>query len=454
VTTAHRHWLLLAGSTLAVAGALAMAQAILAARTWRLDLTAGQRYVLSPYARRILDGLTADVEITTFVRPDDPRNPDIEDLLRRVRAASPRVRYQVVDVNRNPALAREYGIDAYGATVVESQGRRREFTHPTEELLAAAIVQVTQPGSWRVAFLAGHGERDLRDREDRQGYAAARVALMAERYEVTELSLLGDAEVPADAAVLVVASPRRDLLTAELLKLDAYLRGGGNLLVLLDPGAAPGLAALLRRYGVAVSEELVLDPENRLFAGDYLTMLVPERAAQHPVSAALSAPALMSQIRPVMAVESEWALATIELLRTAPESWRTADRNVLRTGAGEFVSGRDVSGPVPVGVSALVRNEQPHGRAGRLLVYGDANFADNFFLGYLGNRDLLLNSVNWLAGQEGLIASRPADKTPGVEQFFVSNRQGRLLLWLGTVVQPGLVLALGAAVVWRRRWRG
>jgi ABC-type uncharacterized transport system involved in gliding motility auxiliary subunit len=450
--SAWRQWLFLVVGTIGLAGSLATAQLILAQRGWRIDLTPDKRYQLSDYSRRVLGEVKDDVRVLAFLRSDDERNRDIEDLLWRVSLVSKRVGYQVVDVNRNPALAREYGVDVYGALVVESQGRRREFSNPTEELLVAAIVQVTRPSDRRVYFLTGHGERDLSSPDNKHGFASARASLMTERYEVGEIRLVQDREIPADAATLIIAGPRSNLLTGELLRLDSYLQNGGSLLVLLDPGNAPGLVALLRRYGVVVSDEVVLDPENRLFAGDYLTMLVPGRSPAHPITSALQAPALMSQVRMVKFETSETALAGVVLLETAPESWSTPDLRVMQTGMGEYVEGRDKRGPVPVGVSVLLRS--PGGPAGRLVVLGDADFASNSLLGYLGNRDLLLNAVNWLAGEQTLMGTRRPKEQPGVNQFFVSARQGRMAFWLGTVVEPAVVLFIGVVVLLRRRLTG
>lgn len=450
--TSQRQWLLLAAGTLGMAGSLVMAQVLLSQRAWRIDLTPGHRYVLSDHTRRILEEVEDDVRLVAFLRSDDPRNRDIEDLLRRFSLASERIRYQVLDVNRSPALAREYGVDLYGSVVIESDGRRRDLTNPKEDLLAAAIVQVTRPARLSVYFVTGHGERDIRNTDDRQGYSLGRAALMTERYDVKELRLVASEAIPQDAKVLILGGPRSDLLTAELLRIDAYLRRGGSVLALLDPGNAPGLVALLQRYGVVATHDLVLDSENRLFAGDYLTMLAPERSPLHPVTARLGVPVLLSQVRAVEFRETELTVAGIELLRTAPESWRTPDPSPLRSGVGELVEGRDRRGPVAVGVSVLVRGDD--GRVGRILVYGDADFASNAFLGYLGNRDLLLNSVNWLAGEERLIGSRPPSELPGINQFFVSAREGRLAFWLGTIVQPAIVLVIGTIIFVRRRLSG
>ena len=435
-----------------VAGSLATAQIILSERVWRIDLTQERSHVLSDHALQILGALDYDVAVTAFVRSDDPRNREIEDLLRRARAASSRFRYQVLDVNRNPAVAWQYGVDAFGAVVVESEGRRKEFPNPDEQTLMAAIVHVTRPGRRRVYFLQGHGEHGIRDRNRRSGYSYAQVALIKELYEVEELRLGESQPVPEDADALVIAGPRANLSASALRHVDAYLRSGGGVLVLLDPGQTSNVIELLGRYGVAVSSELVLDEENRLFAGDYLTLLVPGRSTAHPIGAGLKEPPLMSQVRPVTTAGTELTEAGLDLLMTSRSSWRTGDLSVLGTGVGNYRPEADAPGPVSVGVSVLVRGrgEEP----GRLLVYGDSDFATNFFLDYLGNRDLFLNSVNWLAEEDTLVASRPPVQLPGVNQLFVSARQGRSVFWAGTVIQPAAILLLGIIVYMRRRITG
>ena len=85
----------------------------------RLDLTPERTRTLSAHTRRILDRLDSDVEVVAFVRSADPANAWTTDLVGRIAEASPRVRVRTVDVNRNPAMARSYGVDAYGAVVVE-----------------------------------------------------------------------------------------------------------------------------------------------------------------------------------------------------------------------------------------------------------------------------------------------------------------------------------------------
>jgi ABC-type uncharacterized transport system involved in gliding motility auxiliary subunit len=444
-------WLPTLLGTLACVVALACAQRLAARSGWRVDLTPERRAVLSTHARAILGAVAAPVAVTAFLRADDPRNREIADLLERVRAAQPLVQFRMLDLNRNPALAREFGVDAYGALAVESGGRRRDFANPDEQTLMAAIIQVTRPGRRRVYATAGNGERRLGDRERRNGFSAANIALINERFEVGELRLDEDTPVPEDAAAVIVAGPERDLPPAALRQLDAYLRRGGGVVVLLDPGQAPGLATQLQHYGIVAGDEVVLDSDRRLFAGDLLTMLVPGHNADQPVSANLSAPPLLSAVRPVRAAGAAGA-RTADLLSTSESSWRTPDRSVLATGGGERVDGRDTPGPVAVAASAELATDAA--RPGRLVVIGDADFAANLLLDYAGNRDLLLNAVDWVAGEEAMIGSRPPRQLPGVNQLFVSAAEGERIFWLGTLAQPAAVLLVGGIVVALRRRSG
>ena len=69
----------------ALIGIFFLGQALLDARSWRIDLTPGRRYTLSEHARQVLGGLDRDVRVLAFLRSQDPRNPLIDDLLRQVR---------------------------------------------------------------------------------------------------------------------------------------------------------------------------------------------------------------------------------------------------------------------------------------------------------------------------------------------------------------------------------
>ena len=85
----------------------------------------------------------------------------------------------------------------------------------------------------------------------------------------------------------------------------------------------------------------------------------------------------------------------------------------------------------------------------RVAVMGDSDFASNFALGIQGKRDLFLNTVNWLAQQENLVAIRA--RQPEDRRITLTANQQRRIQWLSLVFLPGLILGTGIYSRWQRR---
>ncbi len=70
-------------------------------------------------------------------------------------------------------------------------------------------------------------------------------------------------------------------------------------------------------------------------------------------------------------------------------------------------------------------------------------------LGVQGNRDLFLNTINWLVQQENLISIRPHD--PEDRRITLTADQERRIFFLTVLIVPGLILLAGVQTWWRRR---
>ncbi len=431
----------------------------------RVDLTEGRRHTLSAQSIKLLKSLEQDVNVVAFFRTDEPGKPAAQDLLDQYAHFSDRFRVEFVDPDRRPGMARRYAITAYGTIVFESGGKEEKVQIVEEQELTNALVKLLRQEKRVLYFLTGHGEADL-DSAERQGLSQLKQELTQLDYEIKSLLLLREKEVPKDATVLIIVGPQKDLLPAELEALEAYVKGGGKLLVLVDPYTAPGLGDLLAKYGLRLGQNVIVDRLSRAFGGDYLLPVITQYEP-HPITADFTIASFFPFAQTVDAVETKGVSLQV-LGRTSAGSWGETNKAALDQGEAAFDEGEDKPGPVPVGAVATIEvasegesatSEAPtkgdgepsttKEKKGSIVVYGTSGFIKNSYLSLSGNRDLFLNSVSWLAEEEELIAIRPREAkfTPLV----LTARQAQIAFWGTVVVPPLAIIGIGVAVAVRRR---
>jgi ABC-type uncharacterized transport system involved in gliding motility auxiliary subunit len=427
--------------------------AIFAAHNRRLDLTPQKKFTFSPRATQVVSNLKQDVQALAFINSDRPENFFVEDMLARMKQLSRHFSYQLIEINRNPALAREYNANQYGTLVFESDGQRKgTLLNTGENGVIAALLQVTRNGEKGIYFLTGHGEGSVEEANPREGYSKLRGALADELYYAKPLSLAASGAVPDDAVVVVLLNPRAPLLDVETAALDAYIQRGGALLALLDTTAAPSLVPFFEKYNIRLPPLVAVDPQNRLYAGEVITFRAAPTSKRHPMINSVNAPPIFSLAR-VVEVREDLTKHIIArpILATSGEGFATAEENVGRDGLVSFVEKRDIFGPIPIAGEVAIR----HGdKLGRIVVFGDVDLANNALLEQGGNKDLLVNAINWLAEDIDQMAARPEKQVVGVNQLFLSAEQGNRVFWISTVALPSAFLVLGIGIFLWRRQRG
>ena len=447
-------------------GVAVLANAVSLRYNARWDLTENKRHSLSPQTVKLLKGLKAPIEVIGFFRSDTPGKRTAEDLLKQYAQASDgKFTYRMEDPDRSPGLARRYGVETYGTLVMQSGEKSEKVLDAEEERLTNALVKVTRPGNPIVYFVKGHGERDISSSE-RTGMSQAKEQLEKANYTVKELELARTGKVPPDAAVVIVPGPRTDLLPPELTAIDDYLAQGGHVLVMADPLQADGLAKYVAKYGVTLGQDLVVEPSpiGRLLGVGPEVPLVMQYE-QHPITKdmakVMTGFPLTRSVSP--AKTPPQGMTVTPLAKTSADSWGETNLDGLRRGQPASRDDKDTPGPVPVLLAVTIEPTPAAKAAGqaeaddskkpkaRLVVLGTSTFASNQALGFQGNRDLFLNIVAWLAGQEDEIAVRPKD--PRQNPIFATEAQKNAILWLSIVVLPGAVMVCGIALVVRRRRR-
>ena len=116
--------------------------------------------------------------------------------------------------------------------------------------------------------------------------------------------------------------------------------------------------------------------------------------------------------------------------------------------AGE-AAGDDTGDGHDHGAEAGAEEESDAPVEARLAVFGDSDFAANGSLGIQGNRDLVLNAINWLAEQENLISIRPRE--PEDRRITVTADQQFRIFAASIFLIPGVIVGAGVYTWWRRR---
>ncbi len=425
-----------------------------------VDLTKDKAFTLSEQTVKTVKGLTQKVEFLAFYGASAPGRPAFEDLLKRVRALNPaRVGYDFVDPVRKPLEAQEYGVREQGTTVVVCGDRKETLTGSQEEDLLNALLKVSAGQTENVYFLAGHQEADLGD-SSAQGLSGLKTALESDSFQASTLNLATapGGVVPEDAAVVVLAGPRTDLMEPELKALTDFLGRGGRIFVALDPRAeVPRLRAWLAKAGIVFDNDIVIDmnPFSQLFGASPVAPIVNSFDGTNPATKDLSqqhGQALFPQTSGFSEGTLPPQAAYTELARTLPTAfgWTgKGDRAPTHPGP------RDKRGPVAVMVSlqAPVKDfggapNAPADENARLVAMGSSVPLQNRAVGAFNNQDLIVNSLRWLSDQDKRIAlaPKPVDNQP----LYLNQARARLIHWSVVLLALG-ALAAGVAVSLARR---
>ncbi|MCY4659403.1 MAG: DUF4350 domain-containing protein [Acidobacteria bacterium] len=461
---------------------------ILSRQNVRWDLTAGGQYSLSDQTRRVLESLESPISVLVFAREEE--FPPFRDRLGEYEYVSPQVTVEYVDIDRNPARARQYDVQSYGTIVFEHEGRVERVVSSSEQELTNGLIKAVEGEERTVYFVQGHGERDPASSE-REGYSALVEALERDNLAVETVVLAQTGAVPADATVLVVAGPETDLLPAEADLLREWLDGGGKLLVLLDPPetaddpGAPNLVALAADWGMEVGSDVVVDASGvGQLLGTDASVPVAASYPPHPITDRFNLMTAFPLARSVRPVPGGAAGRIAEsFVETSPRSW--AEQDLSELAGGEVAldeEAGDVPGPIPIAaaVSLVVEDVEGNAASGeggepddegeatdraeateadpegadstveaRVAVFGDSDFASNGAIGIQGNSDLALNALNWLAEQDSLIAIRPRE--PEDRRITLTADQQWRITLLTLLMIPGAVLGAGVYTWWTRR---
>ncbi len=435
------------------------------------DATANKQFSLSDQTIKAVKGLTKDVSVTYF--GETTQFPQARDLQGRYASLNQKLKVDYVDPVKKPQLARAAGVRQEGTVVIDTGLRKEDAKSLSEEEITGALVRSLKGGERTACFLAGSGEHSLEETGP-EGFSSLKDGLEHNNYKTRTVNLAQTAppvtpgaapvigqvqaakiEIPKDCTVLVSGGPKLGYSPAEAAAIKAYVEGGGSALLMLDTPVRigpqegsenPEVVKMLADWGITMDNDLALDTSGigQIFG------LGPEVAM-----------VTTYESQPIVRDFKEGVPTAIPLARTLKigtnpkgtdeKLMSTTDNSVaVSSVSGPVDPKKGVKGPLVLAATGTYNTGKP-GSSGRFVVYGSSIWAANSFLGsrQIANRDLALNTFNWLSADEDLISIRP--KEPEDRRLEISGNRMNLIFWWSVVLLPLSVVGAGLMVWWRRR---
>ncbi len=467
------------GGYAALVGAFAVAIAVvvnllvsaLPASVTKPDLTAEGLSSMSQQTKAIAGALCEDVTIYLLAQRGN-ENSTLQGFLNRYAALSGHIKVKTVDPVVYPNFAAQYTSDQLtnNDLIVVCGERSRHVSYydifqtsytsyyetttdfAGEQAVTSAISYVTNGDLPKVYALSGHGEEDIP--------TALAQSVAAQNMDLVEgLTLVSRDAVPEDAAAVILYGPQKDLSAEDAQKLNAYLDGGGKLLLFtaVSDAETPNLGTVTARFGLSAAQGIVMDGDRSHNAG-YPHYLLPDLAS-HAITQPLTAGGYYALVPNAHAIRTAQTLpegaSVTPLLTTSAASYlKAAGMSVttLDQEEGDEVGAFDVAVAATLSLDGGESAGEDGGDAAQAALVWMASTAafdpsvDAMVAG--ANTDLFLNALGWACGQQDAISIHA--KSLDYELLTVPTSSRALLTSIFVAAIP-LALIVCGFLVWHRR---
>ena len=436
--------------TLVVLGILIIINYLAFKQGGRFDATEGKLHSVSDQTVKTLEKLDKEIEVLAFFKQVGNDRREFQNLISEYERISSKIKAEFIDPDKDPGVAKKYDVNEYGTVVVVNGDQNIKLkladlisggiVDDAEQEVTNALIKLSKGIRKTVYFLTGHGERDIKDNTEPRGLGMLNSALNDEAYEVKELLLLRESNVPEENSILIIAAPKKPLVEKELDAIKKFLDDGGKAVFMIEPRSGSDLVSLLKQYGFDIGDNVIIDPSSKLVGGGDVAPIVTQYPP-HDITDDFKFATLFPYSRTIDVVAKEGIQPT-EIAKTGEYSW--AEKNFALFDQGIAQQDPDDE-PGPLGLAAV----SEIGEKTKIAVFGSVDFISNRFFDFSGNSDFFLNTINWIAGDESLISIRPKLAKEG--KLTLTGNQLRVIFPLTVIVLPAIVLFSGIAVWWRRR---
>ena len=455
---------------------------------FRIDLTEDKEYTLSKATRDILKNLDMPVTVTAYFSEDLPTNVgnisgNLKDMLVEYNNRSDgMVVYKFVNPNENEESEQEAvkaGIQplminvrekdqikqqkAYLGAVI-SMGDEKEiipFLQPgsaMEYALSSSIKKLSVTVKPVIAFIQGHGEPGLN--EIPQVYQELNIM-----YDVQTITLADTTVIPQNVKTLAIVRPTDTIPESHLAKIDQFLSAGGRVLMALNrvegnfsnatgSAVSVGLEGWLMKKGITISENFIVDANcgsvtlqqqqgnftmQSQIQFPYLPVI--NKFADNPITKGLESVSLQ--------FASPITFAGDTTMKFTPIAYSSEKSGSLRAPIYFDIQKQWQLTDFPMSglvVGAILEGNFNSNNSSRIVIFSDGDFAVG------GNQrgmqlppdnvNLMVNSIDWLSDDTGLIELR----TKGVTSRPIKEMEDStktFLKWLNFMLPIILIVIYG-----------
>ena len=437
---------------------------------WKADLSFFRTARASSATKQLVAALDGPVEATLFYPPGNEVAEELVGYFADLTRVSRALTVTRVDQAVDPARAKALGVSSNGVICIARGDQREQLQVPVklesarprlralDQDVHKRILAVSR-GKRTVYLVQGHEEQTFNVRPGAnpdRSLGRLKELLTTQNLETRELGMaqgLGN-EVPADAALVLVAGPQRPMLAEETAALARYFQRGGRLLVAVDPDAAAVAAPLLATLSLELSGT-VLASDRMYWArthqkadragiavASYSThpalATLAQYGAQLPMILLGSGALTKTKVGPVPAPKLDF------IVKTDASTWD--DKN----GDLEFDQDREERKSYAVGAAVTLAASDKAIPESRAFVLGDSDALSDLIIVNRANAVFAIDVVRWLLGEPEVAG--PANSE---EDFPVRHTRKQDVMWFYSSVfaAPGAVLLVGWVVTRRRHKR-
>jgi ABC-type uncharacterized transport system involved in gliding motility auxiliary subunit len=401
---------------------------------------------LTDQSVKVSKSLEKEIEIIAF---EKKINLDrISELLDLYRSNSSKIKIKLVDVEINPAIVSQYKITQIPTLIVKTNNKIEKVLRVRELEISNAIVKVTRKDKPRIAFMTGHGEMSLKDK-NAQGGSHLNALLSKSHFNISEINLLQESKIPDSIHVLVILGAKQAMTNEEIKKIDSYLSRGGKLFIGLDPQIngdnLENLRDLITAWGIKISNNLVIDKKSFVNGSNGTIPLVSEYPQKHSIVLNFKSQTFFPLVSSMKASQSPMHKGEFtSLVDSSPASWGESNPMELVQGKLSYNANQDIQGPVSLAAVWKSIDSKT-----RIVAFGNSTLLTNKYQKYGANYLLALNSLSWLSEQDRMISfNQPIiEDTP----IFISKPQMGAIFYFSVVLLPLLFLLLALYMYWKRR---